>query len=137
MPSSLSDEIGDALLDVQAEIYDPTLALPVTFTWRPDTGPIEVNCVPNMAVRGTLLVIGGREVTVQFSLNVLVRYFLTVDSTLITVDSDLYTTDNDTPRPVAGMYLNFRSRQYRIVSAALDPTGTYVNLVCADRQSGR
>lgn len=136
----MSDFIGDGISEIQSLMTgkdDDGEDVPVVFIWRPDTGPVEVNCVPNMAVRGTVLIIGGREVTVQFSLNVLAEYFLTVDSTLVTVDSELYTSDNDTPTPVAGMYLQFRGRDYKIVSAALDPTNTYFNLVCSDKKSGR
>lgn len=139
-PSEFSDLIDDGLLELQSDMTgtdEDGEAAPVTFIWRPDTGPVEVICVPNMAVRGTVLIIGGREVTVQFSLNVRVAYFLTVDSTLVTVDSELYTSDNDTPRPVAGMFLQFRGRDYRIFSAGLDATGVYFNLVCVDRQSAR
>lgn len=109
------------------------MSFPV-FTWR---GTVEVKCIPNMALRGSVVVIGGQEVTVQFSLNVLAEYFLTVDTTLITVDTTLYTVDNELPRPVSGMFLKFRGKDYRVLSAALDPTGVYYSLILGDKHSGR
>lgn len=134
--SALATEIDGALVEIDSLLVDSEGTY-TTFTWRPNQGAVEVRCTPNMATRGSVVILGGQEIEVAFSLNVRLSHFLTVDSTLITVDSELYTADNDTPRPISGMILKFRGRTYKIGSAAVDPTGVYVHLTLVDRHSGK
>lgn len=82
-----------------------------TFTWK---GTAEVPCVPNSDTEGSVVIIGGKELAIDFSLFVLQSEFITVDSTLHTVDGTLWTVDNDRPHPVTGMTLVYIGQTYRI-----------------------
>lgn len=104
-----------------------------TFTWK----GAEVPCVPNQLNRGTLIIVGGAERTIDFTLVVRKAHFLSADSTIVTVDSDLWTADSNMPHPVAGKDLEFRGKAYRILTATEDSSRAYYKLDLADKHSGR
>lgn len=104
-----------------------------TFTWK----RVEIRCVPNVAIRGAIVVVGGNEAMVQFSLVVRRSNFLTADSTLTTIDGTVYTADNSLPTPLAGKFLTFRGKEYRILNASFDPTNVYLKLDLGDKNSGK
>ena len=124
--------IRDAILALQEVMATPDGEY-ATFTWK----GASVRCVPNTLTRGSVVIVGGHEHVVSFSLNVLREYFITVDSTFIIVDSDLYTADNSGITPVAGKILTYNSKTYRILTAGLDPSKAFFRLDLADQHSGR
>jgi hypothetical protein len=129
--SYIHDEIADALTELETDCGDSDGAQ--AFTWK----TAEIPCVPDTLLRGTEVVIGGKEWTVQFSLTVRKSHFLSADSSLITVDSDQWTGDDVKPHPIAGRKLTFRGKVYRILSVSEDPTRAYAKLNLADSNSGR
>lgn len=104
-----------------------------TFTWK----GAEVPCVPNQLNRGTVIIIGGAERVISFTLVVRKAHFLSADSTLVTVDSELWTADSNMPHPVAGRDLEFRGKAYKILTATEDSSRAYYKLDLADKNSGR
>lgn len=125
---SFQDDIADCLSELEVELGSET------FTW---VNTLEVECVPNLMARGTVVVSGGHEAVVGFTLVVRKSHFLSVDSTLITVDSELHTMDGSRPHPVTGRHLTFRGKQYKILTATEDPSRAYYKLDLADKHSGR
>jgi hypothetical protein len=127
----LNEFIADALqgLEIDCGSSDG----PQTFTWK----GVEVPCVSNMLEKGTSVIVGGKEWTIQETLNVRKSNFLSADSTLITADSDLYTVDNGMRQPVAGVKLIFRGHTFKILTASEDPTRAYYKLTLVDANSGR
>jgi FKBP-type peptidyl-prolyl cis-trans isomerase 2 len=103
------------------------------FTWK----GAEVPCVPNLMSRGTVLMIGGHEAEIGFTLVVRKANFLSADSSLTTVDSELVTMDNNMPHPVAGRHLVFRGKNYKILTATEDSSRAYYRLDLADKHSGK
>jgi hypothetical protein len=124
---SLRDDIAGALEELEDELGAET------FTWK----GAEIPCVPNLLNRGALVVSGGFEATVNFTLVVRKENFISADSTLVTVDSELYTMDSNKPHPVAGRTLTFRGKTYKILTATEDPSRAYYKLDLGDRNSGR
>lgn len=124
---SLRDDIAGALEELEDELGAET------FTWK----GAEIPCVPNLLNRGAVVVSGGFEATVNFTLVVRKENFISADSTLVTVDSELYTMDSNKPHPVAGRTLTFRGKTYKILTATEDPSRAYYKLDLGDRNSGR
>lgn len=125
---SFKTDIEDALTELETELGAET------FLWKETA---EVPCVPNQLNRGTVVVMGGHEAIVGFTLTVRKSHFLSVDSTLQTVDSELVTMDNNMPHPVAGRHLTFRGKSYKILTATEDSSRAYYKLDLADKHSGR
>lgn len=104
-----------------------------TFTWK----GAEIPCVPDQLNRGAVVVSGGHELTVGFTLRVRRDNFQSADDTLTTVDSELVTMDSNVPHPVAGRTLTFRGKSYKILTATEDSSRAYYKLDLGDRNSGK
>ena len=128
---SFKSDIEAGLEEIEEELA--VAGVKETFTWK----GAEVPCVPNLLNRGALVVSGGHEATVGFTLVVRKSNFLSVDTTLYTADTELFTMDNNKPHPVAGRSLDFRGKNYKILTATEDPSRAYYKLDLADRNSGR
>jgi hypothetical protein len=124
---SFKTDIESALTELETELGTET------FTWK----NAEVPCVPNLLNRGTVVISGGHEAVIGFTLTVRKSNFLSVDSTLVTVDSELVTMDNNRPHPVTGRHLDFRGKSYKILTATEDSSRAYYKLDLADKHSGR
>lgn len=126
--SALGDEISAALSELEADIGE-------TILYRGLTLP----CIPNGANRGMTVVIGAKEVTVAFTINIRKNLFFSVDSTMVSVDATVspYFADYDLRRPVSGLVFNYRGRDYKIANVTDDPTGTFYGLVMVDPNSSR
>jgi hypothetical protein len=129
---AIAEEIRSALLEIEEDLYNAVDGYE-TFTWK----GASIRCVPNFMNRGSVVVQGGHEHMVQYTLFVRREHFLTADSTLHTVDSELYTADNETPVPVAGKFLDHRGKTFRIVFAGVDGANAYFKLDLADKHSGQ
>jgi hypothetical protein len=128
---SFRDDIAGGLEELEDEL---SFAGEVqTFTWK----GAEIPCVPNQLNRGTVVVSGGFEAVVGFTLNVRRSNFLSADDTLTTVDGELWSADANRPHPVAGRTLTFRGKSYKILTATEDSSRAYYKLDLADRHSGR
>jgi hypothetical protein len=128
---SFRTDISDALGELEDELA--FAGETQTFTWK----RAEIPCVPNQLNRGTVVVSGGAEAVVGFTLNVRRENFFSVDDTLTTVDGEAWTSDGNKPHPVAGRTLIFRGKTYKILTATEDSSRAYYKLDLADRNSGR
>ena len=129
---SFKTDIEEAIDALHDELTDADLGAP-TFTWK----NVEVECVPNQLNKGVVVISGGAEMVIGFTLVVRRDNFRSADSTIITVDSELYTADDNLPHPVAGRELTFRGRNYRILTATEDSSRAYYKLDLANKHSGR
>ena len=120
---SISTLTKAALTRLRGDLDSPT------FTWREASIP----CVPNTLGIGSVIAVGGYEMTVGLSLYVDRAEFMSVDSTLISVDSELYTSDNDLPTPMSGKKITYRGTVYRIITARFSACQTFLVLTCGDQ----
>lgn len=119
----IGDMISDGMNELLSDLSNSAGVHPV-FTWQ----TVDISCVPSTAEAGAQIVIGGIEATLSCVLHVLVKNFLTADSTLVTVDSEQFTTDAGAATPVVGKLVIFRQKSLRILASSLDASGVYLRL---------
>ena len=88
-----------------------------TFTWQ----GASYACLASSLKRGTVIVVGGKEVEISLTLFVRKEVLptqVTVDSLVITADSTAYKADNMSAPPRSGNKLTHRNITYRVAAVA-------------------